>query len=715
MHFDVKQVFQILIVDDNENNLFTLDTLIKEHLDAKIIQADSGMSALGILLKTPVDLIILDVQMPEMDGFETAQLIRSRKKTCHIPIVFLTAAYKSEQFKQKGFEVGGADYLTKPIDTNQLINRIKSYLRFIEQERQHKLLLEKTVVERTRELEEARNSLEQRVLERTAELFEAKNIAEKLQSEAEQANRSKSQFLANMSHELRTPLNAIIGYSELLQEEAEELDPEQDYFTPDLKKIHSAGEHLLGLINDILDLSKIEAGKMELELESFDVEPIFQATVNTVRPLAEKNQNQVYFEAIGDLSDVFMDSTKLRQIVLNLLSNALKFTEHASVILQVTRYFDVEGEWLTFCVIDEGIGMTEQQLDKLFHPFTQADASTTRRYGGTGLGLTISKEFVEMMGGEIQVNSEFGYGSTFSVRIPCYTVIQPKLDDKIHKPVTSTKKEGIVLVIDDDDTILHLFQDYLTQLGYAVALAKNGEEGLFLANKLRPDAIILDIYMPEPHDGWWVLDQLKQNSLLADIPVITTSGSDHSEAKSLSLGAIDYLAKPIQAEHLGNILAKHHIVGSQQSQLVMIVEDNEICRETTAEMLYKAGWRVFKAENGQVALEHLAKKQPDLILLDLNMPVMDGFQFLEVLQKNTYWSKIPVVVLTSQELTEQEKDFLQINTQAVFDKSEQNVQSLLQGLHGLLDEMLPNKPRIQTTTKERRLESIVKQHVKRSD
>ncbi|MEK7991193.1 MAG: response regulator, partial [Thiotrichaceae bacterium] len=175
MELDVQQSFQILIVDDNKNNLFTLDTLIKEHLDAKIVQADSGMMALGILLRNSIDLIILDVQMPEMDGFETAQLIRSRKKTCHIPIVFLTAAYKSEQFKQKGFEVGGADYLTKPIDTHQLINRIRSYLRFIEQERYHKLLLEKTVIERTKELEEARTTLEQRVLERTAELFEAKS------------------------------------------------------------------------------------------------------------------------------------------------------------------------------------------------------------------------------------------------------------------------------------------------------------------------------------------------------------------------------------------------------------------------------------------------------------------------------------------------------------------------------------------------------------
>jgi signal transduction histidine kinase len=683
--------------------------LIKEHLDVKIVQADSGMAALGILLKEPIDLIILDVQMPEMDGFETAQLIRSRKKTCHIPIVFLTAAYKSEQFKQKGFEVGGADYLTKPIDTHQLINRIKSYLRFIEQERQHKLSLENTVAERTRELEEARNNLEQRVLERTAELFEAKNFAEKLQHEAEQANRSKSQFLANMSHELRTPLNAIIGYSELLQEEAAELDAEQDVFTADLQKIHSAGEHLLGLINDILDLSKIEAGRIELELEQFAVEPIFHNAVSTVKPLAEKNNNHIFVEIIGDLGEVSMDATKLRQIVLNLLSNALKFTENGSVILQITRCFNAEGEWLNFCVIDEGIGMTEQQQDKLFHPFTQADASTTRRYGGTGLGLTISKEFVEMMGGRVHVNSEFGYGSTFSVRLPCYVVIQPKVE--LQQEVT--KKDGVILVIDDDDNILYLFQEYLTQLGFSVALAKNGEEGLALACKLRPDAILLDIHMPEPQNGWWVLNQLKQNTLLADIPVIITSGQENSEQKSLSLGAIDYLSKPVRVEHLGKVLEKHRISKNQKDQqLVMIVEDSEVCRETTAEMLINAGWRVFKAENGQVALQHLAKKQPDLILLDINMPVMDGFQFLTILQKNAYWAKIPIVVLTSQDLTDDEQSFLQYNTQAVFNKSDQNINNLLQQMCGLLDEVLPAKPDMQTIPHEQRLASIVKQHAR---
>jgi response regulator RpfG family c-di-GMP phosphodiesterase len=288
----------LLIVDDNKNNLFTLRTLIKEYLDVQIVEADSGLAALKIISKQFVDLIILDVQMPEMDGFETAQAIRSRPRTQHIPIVFLTAAYKAEEFQQKGFAVGAADYLMKPIDTPQLITRIKSYLRFIEQDRLHKFDLENRVKERTIELSDANKSLKQEITERQQvelalkqEIVERQQIEKALQEAkeaSEAANHAKSQFMANMSHELRTPLNAIIGYSEMLKEEAEDLEP--DDFIPDLQKIHSAGKHLLGLINDVLDLSKIEAGKMELFLEHVDLEIIINEVVSTIQPMIEKKQ-----------------------------------------------------------------------------------------------------------------------------------------------------------------------------------------------------------------------------------------------------------------------------------------------------------------------------------------------------------------------------------------------------------------------------------------
>ncbi len=839
----------ILIVDDNKNNLFTLNTLIGEHIDAQIFEADSGIIALQILLQEKIDLIILDVQMPEMDGFETAQLIRSRKKSQHIPIVFLTAAYKSEEFKQKGLAIGAADYLTKPIDTTQLISRIKSYLRFIEQERLHNQELERKVQERTAEfleankklqqeiierkqiekkLQEAHDLLEQRVQERTAELFainqklqteinerklvevalerlnqqtqlilesagegifglnlhgdtilvnptaakmlgyqvdelmginqhniahhskkdgtpypveecpihaalddgntyqrdnevfwrkdatsfaveyittpilengqvtgavvtfsditerkqaeaalqEAKNTAENARTVAEAANLSKSQFLANMSHELRTPLNAIIGYSELLKEEAEDL--EQENFIPDLLRIHSAGKHLLGLINDVLDISKIEAGKMELHLENFDITTVFNEVISTIQPQVENKNNTLTVQCDDTLGEMCADMIKLRQILLNLLSNAAKFTEQGLICVEVSRQVQDDEDWVRFCVTDDGIGMTAEQQQKLFQPFIQADASTTRKYGGTGLGLAITKEFAEMMGGQINVASEFGHGSRFTVLLPAIVSEQP-----ITQPTEELLLEGdgIVLVIDDDSMVRELLKNYLTNIGYAVAVAASGKEGIRLAKKLRPDAIILDVKMPGI-DGWNVLSTLKTNPLLTDIPVIMMSIED-LQSEGYALGATDYLVKPVGQEKLVTILEKYHI-GDDSQSLVMIVEDDAVIREFIAEMLKNAGWRVFKAENGQIALEQLNNKKPTLILLDLMMPVMDGFEFLTHLRDNEKWCSIPVVVLTSTHLSPEEQANLQGGVQTIFQKETYNRDDLLLRIHKLI-------------------------------
>ncbi len=410
--------FQILIVDDNKNNLFTLRTLINEHIEANIIEADSGQGALDILLVKLVDLIILDVQMPDMDGFETAKLIRSFKKTRHIPIVFLTAAYKSAEFQQKGFAAGAADYLTKPIDAPQLISRINTYLRFIEQDRRHHAELEQKVQERTAELLAMRNKLEERVNERTAELNEinlqlkeeieirkkTELAFKKAKEVAEQANLAKSQFLANMSHELRTPLNAIIGYSEILFEEAK--DQENSDYTNDLLKIMQAARHLLAMINDVLDLSKIEAGKMQIHTETFDLAEIISEITNTISPLTTKNKNVLQVIWQGREGLVHSDVTKIRQILINLLGNASKFTDQGIIQLRVGIEEDNKGiSWVRFQVKDSGIGISPEQQAKLFQPFIQADASTTRKYGGTGLGLTISQHFTEMLGGYLTLGS----------------------------------------------------------------------------------------------------------------------------------------------------------------------------------------------------------------------------------------------------------------------------------------------------------------------
>ncbi len=481
---------------------------------------------------------------------------------------------------------------------------------------------------------------------------------------AEQANRAKSTFLANMSHELRTPLNAILGYSEILQEDMVDLGCQD--LTTDLQKIYAAGKHLLGLINDVLDISKIEAGKMDLFNETFDLMKIIQEAKNTVEPLIKSKNNHLIVECSPTyLGNMYADLTKVRQILLNLLSNAAKFTEESKVILQVQRESEKELDWITFRVIDQGIGMSSEQLRKLFQPFTQADASTTRKYGGTGLGLTITHRFVEMMGGNINVHSEFGYGSSFVVRLPAYAIRDSKTLIQGTNPKPVEKKSGnIILVIDDDTIVRELLQNYLEKLGYQVAVADSGSMGLTLAKKLRPHAITLDVMMPGM-DGWMVLSALKKNPDLANIPVFMVS---IIEDKSIgyALGASEYLTKPINREELHTVLKKYF--KEHLSQKVIIVEDDAVTRNMVEHSLKKAGWQVFSAENAKIALNFLQKEIPDLILTDLMMPEMDGFEFIAHLREHPKWRNIPIIVLTAKDISQEESNLLNDRVARVFQK-----------------------------------------------
>ncbi|MFK5970906.1 MAG: response regulator [Candidatus Marithrix sp.] len=518
---------------------------------------------------------------------------------------------------------------------------------------------------------------EQKQAENTLRL--AKESAEQAKTIAEKTNQAKSTFLANMSHELRTPLNAIIGYSEMLMEDAEDL--EQDDFTPDLQKIHVAGEHLLGLISDVLDITKIEAGKMDVFFEPFSLVDFIKDIITDIQPLIENKKNLLKTTYPEKLGEMYTDITKLRQILLNLLSNSAKFTERGTIHLEVAHNIRDGIDWIIFCIIDDGIGITDEQQENLFQPFTQADSSTTRRFGGTGLGLAITKQFVEMLGGNIKVDSEFGIGSIFTLNIPLQANIVKTINKDELANETLLKGDGIILVIDDEVAVRDLLQKELSKLGYAVATASNGEEGLRLAKKLRPDTILLDINMPGIN-GWQVLSLLKRNSLLSDIPVIIVS-IEADKQIGHAMGVTDYITKPIQQAQLAKVLDKYKIQ-NEATGLIMVVDDNDIVRDTTAIILEHQGWRVFKAENGKIALEHLDHKKPSLILLDLDMPVMDGFEFLDSLRHHEIWCSIPVVVLTAKALTAKEYSNLNGRVENIFRKEACSNEELIISIHNLI-------------------------------
>lgn len=528
---------------------------------------------------------------------------------------------------------------------------------------------------------------------------------ERARDSAETANKAKSLFLANMSHELRTPLNAILGYSEMLQEEAAQADMKE--FASDLEKINSAGKHLLILINDILDLSKIEAGKMDLFVEEFDVGDVVQELAETVRPLLLKNHNQFHIELGADLGEMTADLTKVRQSLFNLLSNAAKFTHEGSVTLEARRETMNESEWIVLRVRDTGIGMSAEQLIKLFRPFTQADASTTRRFGGTGLGLALTRRFCQMMGGDVAVSSTLGEGSTFSIKIPAVVSSQSALvtnentlivieednapgtltalpgrrkTDALEEVLPSGNTKGCILVIDDDATQRELLRQFLSREGFSVVVTSGGEEGLEMAKRIQPLAITLDVMMPDI-DGWSVLSKLKSDPELHDIPVIMLTMVD-DEAQGYALGASDYLTKPVDRARLARVLKKHYC--PQPPCSVLLVEDDEAMRVMIGKMLVQGNWQVVQATNGREALQSIEEKLPSLILLDLMMPEMDGFDFIAELRLHREWQNIPVIVLTAKELTEEDHLRLQGYVQKVMQKTAYSRQELLEQVHNLI-------------------------------
>lgn len=536
---------------------------------------------------------------------------------------------------------------------------------------QNQRVLEKTNDELSAALKTVR-AIQQQLESKTEELSRLNKNLEDLvveysyaKEQAESANKIKSEFLANMSHELRTPLNAIIGYSELMLEEAEETSMNPANIA-DLNKIVGSAKHLLSLINDVLDLSKIEAGKLDLFLEDVKINDLVKDLKSIISPMMEKNQNTFELSQQCTIECIFTDLVRVRQCVLNLLSNASKFTKNGLVTLEITNFTEDDKDWIQFQVKDTGIGISQDKIGILFKAFSQTDAGTTRKYGGTGLGLYLTKLFCTMLGGDISVESEVGKGSVFTIKLP---VKSEKNDQAINfsNPITrKDKPKGkTVLLIDDDPHIHKDVETALSETDFEVVHALNGEKGIALAKSTKPDVIILDILMPGM-DGWSVLSALKSDQNLASIPVIILTIVSESDL-GYALGAIDYLRKPydtkLLVQKITNVIQKQNKIGK-----VLVVDDDPNARFLMSQAASKAGFDVTSVDNGEQAIDLLAKDTPSVILLDLMMPGMDGFDVINVLQQNDQWRKIPVIVVTAKDLSPQEQTLLMENSKAILQK-----------------------------------------------
>jgi signal transduction histidine kinase/CheY-like chemotaxis protein len=630
----------------------------------RVVGADEDVTARFRELEIPLDehsgfcaRVALSGQSVLVNDVERARA-RAHSETVKLlgpnPFLAVPLILKDRSFgvmaveSRQGFTLGSSDTSLMETLANQMAIAIANAMSF-------------------EKIEQLNVGLEAKVRERTNELQQQQGRLEQVNKELVKATRHKSEFLANMSHELRTPLNAVIGYSELLQEEMEEQNHAE--YVPDLRKINSAGKHLLALINDVLDLSKIEAGKMDVFMEDSDIGEIVDEVRVTIKPFIESFGNKFVVSPVS--GPIRTDVTKLRQVLFNLLSNAAKFTENGTVSLETSRVKGNGSDEWTFRISDTGIGIAPDKMDMLFEEFSQLDAEVARKHGGTGLGLAISQRFCHMLGGEISVRSQPGKGSTFTVTLPASSVRKKRTK----KPSRQNRvnEQGEILVIDDDPAVRDLVSRYLIKEGFGVRTASSGEEGLEIARRMNPDAITLDLLMPGI-DGWSVLTQLKADPDLADIPVVIVTILDNKDM-GYTLGAADYLTKPIDQQRLVSIIRQH--CGKRSGAPILVVEDDADSRRLLCGMLKKGGWEVVEVEDAEAALAYVTRQEPAMILLDLILPGMDGFQFIETMHENRIWRKIPIVVVTAKDLSPDEHQFLNRSVQKIIKKGVYNRSELL--------------------------------------
>ncbi|MBL1177085.1 response regulator [Pantanalinema sp. GBBB05] len=671
----------VLVVDDDENSRLYISRQLQQS-ELVVLTAEDGQQAIEVLDTTPaIELILLDILMPTLDGFRVLELLKAHPTLRHLPVVVVSSLDDLKSLV-RCIELGAEDYLFKPLNPVLLKARVEACL------------------ERKRLRDQETAYVKQLQTEKAA---------------AEMANRARSIFLANISHELRTPLNAIIGYSDILQEDLQDLAPS---LVPDAEKIRASGKRLLELINDILDISKIEAGKMELYLERFDVASLVADVVHRITPQLDTSGNTFQLDCSPELGTLHADLSKLSQTLLNLLDNANKFTQQGTITLTVRREDEGSGgasadreeaqiaisslpslssspdpsSYIVFTIADTGIGIDPDHLPYLFQNFYQVDDSATRKYGGTGLGLALSQRFCQMMGGTITVASQLGQGSVFTVRMPVDVIDhqvsmvtlhpEPVPDASELQPPTELlqlpDEAKLVLVIDSDRAMRDQMVQMLNRQGLRVITAWCGEEGLRLARELRPDWILLDMMLPAL-ESWQVLSTLKASANLAEIPVLAIAKANDQQS-SFIVGVTEYLTKPTDLSRFARLMTHYPILtakGDAVTKHSLLIGTETSTRQIVQRLLEKEAWTVTATDSIRIATGAIAQLQPDLILLDLMLPDMQGFAFLADLHARSIEAPIPTIGFTTHDLNRDDREWFN-----------SYLETLLQQTHSSPDKLL---------------------------